>query len=298
MTRRLPTYVLITPARNEAALIEQTIQSVISQTERPARWVVVSDGSTDATDSIVEAYARAHEWIRLVKRPPGAERDFGAKVMAFNAAYPELAGIPYDVIGNLDADITFEPDYLEFLMGKFSDDPRLGVAGTPFLEAGRRGYDYRFTSIEHVSGACQLFRRECFEEIGGYVPAKRGGIDLVAVLKARMNGWRTRTFTAKSCQHHRRIGTAKESPCVAAFRGGCGDYALGSHPLWELSRCIYQTTRSPIVVGGLLRLVGFTWAMLTRVAKEVPPELVRFRRSEQMGRLRRFIGSGARVPDR
>ena len=293
----LPSYVLVTPARNEAGFIDQTIQSVISQTKRPVRWVVVSDGSTDATDSIVAAYAREHEWIRLVRRVRSGERSFGAKVLAFNEGYAELHGLGYEVIGNLDADITFAPDYLEFLMEKFAEDPRLGVAGTPFVEDGAERYDYRFSSIEHVSGACQLFRRECFEDIGGYVPVRPGGVDLVAVLKARMKGWRTRTFVEKTCTHQRSMGTAKHSPLMVALMGGHGDYILGSHPLWELSRCIYQTTKRPIVAGGLLRLAGYTWAMMSRVDKAVPPELARFRQMEQLQRLRRFFAWRARLQD-
>ena len=101
--------------------------------------------------------------------------------------------------GSLDADISFEQDYFDFLLKKFSYDPQLGVAGTPFRE-GTVQYDYRFSRKEHVSGACQLFRRECFESIGGYVPLKTGAIDLVAVVTARMKGWKTETFTDKYCE--------------------------------------------------------------------------------------------------
>ena len=181
------TYVLVTPARDEAGFIEQTIASVVAQTVRPAKWLIVSDGSTDGTAQIVRRYSAEHEWIELVEMPERAERHFAGKVAAFNAGYARVRNLGYDVIGNLDADISFDEEYLEFLLTKFADDPRLGVAGTPFRE-GSHQYDYRFTSIEHVSGACQMFRRECFEEIGGYVPVKIGGIDLVAVLTARMKG--------------------------------------------------------------------------------------------------------------
>jgi hypothetical protein len=126
------------------------------------------------------------------------------------------------VIGNLDADISFEKDYLEFLLEKFAGDARLGVAGTPFVEHGV-SYDYRFTSVEHVSGACQLFRRQCFEEIGGYVPVAGGGVDWIAVTTARMKGWRTRTFLEKACQHHRPMGTATAGSFTALYRLGRKD---------------------------------------------------------------------------
>jgi biofilm PGA synthesis N-glycosyltransferase PgaC len=282
------TYVLITPARNEATFIEQTIKAMIAQTVRPSKWVIVSDGSTDGTDDIVTRYAADHTWIELVRMPERRDRHFAGKVYAFNAGYARVAALNYRVIGNLDADITFDEDYFDFLLERFDENPQLGVAGTPFQQESRQ-YDYRFTSIEHVSGACQLFRRECFEEIGGYTPIKIGGIDLVAVLTARMKGWQTRTFTDKSCVHHREIGTAKRHALMVAFMGGQGDYMLGGHPVWEACRCIYQMMRRPVLLGGILRLAGFTWAMVTRAEKLVPAELVRFRRTEQMRRLHSFF---------
>src|SRR5690348_10504183 len=169
-------YVLVTPARNEERIIEQTIHSVISQTVLPAKWIIVSDGSTDHTDEIVMKYSEQHPWIELVRMPAHRDRHFGAKVQCFNAGYVRASGVSFDVIANLDADITFCSDYFEFLLEKLAADPGLGVTGTPFVEDGV-SYDYRFTSRQHVSGACQVFRRQCFEQIGGYVPVKGGGID-------------------------------------------------------------------------------------------------------------------------
>lgn len=200
------TYVLITPARNEAAFIEQTIKSVVGQTLQPLKWVIVSDGSTDGTDDIVKKYATEYQWIELVRMPERTERHFAGKVHAFNGGYERVKDLKYDIIGSLDADISFEEDYFSFLLNKFAENPQLGVGGTPFRE-GTVQYDYRFSRKEHVSGACQLFKQECFEEIGGYVPIKGGGIDWTAVTTARMKGWKTRTYTEKTCIHHRPIGT-------------------------------------------------------------------------------------------
>src|SRR5450755_1626579 len=154
-----PIYVVITPARNEARSIEMTIQSVVAQTVRPLKWVIVSDGSTDATDAIVKKYAAEHEWIQLVRMPERAERHFAGKVYAFNAGKAQVDKLPYEVIVSLDADITFDPDYYSFLLEKLAGDPALGLVGTPFRENTNDIYDYRFVSIEHVSGACQVFRR-------------------------------------------------------------------------------------------------------------------------------------------
>jgi len=283
------TYVLITPARNEAAFIHKTIDSVIAQTVRPLKWVIVSDGSNDGTDEIVNKHAADHRWIELVRLPERRERHFAAKVHAFNAGYSKVADLVYDVIGNLDADITFDETYFDFLLDKFAANPKLGVAGTPFREESHQ-YDYRFTSIEHVSGACQLFRRDCFKEIGGYVPIRIGGIDLTAVLTARMKGWQTRSFPEKACIHHRKMGTAKRNVVSASFKGGQGDYMLGMHPVWEAFRCLYQmSSAQPILLSGSLRLVGFFWGVVTRSQKVIPEDLAQFRRKEQMRRLRDFI---------
>ena len=283
-------YVLITPARNEVAFIEQTIKSVVSQTVPPVRWVIVSDGSTDGTDDIVKTYAAVYAWIELLRMPDRTERHFAGKVHAFNAGYARVRELDYDVIGNLDADITFDEKYFDFLLNKFAGNPVLGVAGTPFQEDSRQ-YDYRFTSVEHVSGACQLFRRRCFEEIGGYTPIKTGGIDLVAVVTARMRGWQTQTFVEKVCFHHRKMGAAKHNALRNAFHGGFTDYTHGCNGVWQVFRCAYQMTRPPFVIGGTLCLSGFLWALVTGTERVVSQDLIRFRKAEQMHRLRTFAAN-------
>jgi len=279
---------LITPARNEAAFLRETMKSVITQKVRPVRWIVVSDGSTDCTDEIVMEYATQHDWIELVRTAERKERHFGGKVRAFNAGFERLRGVEYDIIGNLDADITFDADYFAFLLAKFQDNPQLGVAGTPFAEENRH-YDYRFTSLEHVSGACQLFRKKCFEDIGGYTPIKTGGVDLVAVITARMKGWQTRSFLEKVSVHHRKMSSANHNALEIAFRGGWTDYTHGCDAVWELFRSTYQLSRPPIIVGGTLCFAGFCWAVLTREERVVTPEFVRFRKIEQRRRLRKFF---------
>jgi biofilm PGA synthesis N-glycosyltransferase PgaC len=281
-------FVLITPARNEAQFIEGTIKSVLVQTLKPARWVIASDGSTDGTDEIVQKYLADHPWIELVRLPERRERHFAGKVSCFQAGYTRLADVDYDVIGNLDADVTFEPDYFEFLLAKFVENPQLGVAGTPFMEGGDT-YNYRFASLEHVSGQVQMFRRSCFEEIGGYVPIRGGGIDWVAVTMARMMGWKTQTFLGKATHHHRPMGTAKVGSLCAAFNQGKQDYSLGGHPLWEILRAAFQTRHKPYMVRGACLFCGFFWAMITHKPKPVPQELVRFHQKEQMQRLKTLM---------
>lgn len=261
---------------------------MVGQTRLPLKWVLVSDGSTDRTDDIIAEYVRDHDWMDFVRMPEHRDRQFAAKVQAFNAGFAKIKELTFDIIGSLDADISFGPDYFEFLLERFGENPRLGVAGTPFVEDGAH-YDYRFTNIEHVSGACQLFRRECFDEIGGYIPIRGGGIDWTAVTTARMMGWRTQTFTKKTCYHNRPMGTGSVNHLRAAFNHGQKDYFLGGHPLWQFFRSGYQLARPPYLVGGLLLFAGYTWALFTGMERPVPQRVVRFHRMEQMNRLKRFI---------
>lgn len=286
-------YLLITTAQNEERFIEETIKSVIAQTILPHKWLIVSDGSTDRTNEIVGNYASKYSWIELLTLPKRSGRDFAGKANAFNKGYTKLANLKHDVIGSLDADITFDPEYFEFLLNQFIKYPSLGVAGTPYRE-GSVQYNYRFSRKEHVSGACQLFRRDCFQSIGGYTPLKDGAIDLVAVVTARMKGWKTETFTEKYCIHHRRMGTATDHILAAAFKSGFGDYRMGVHPIWQFLRSLYQMSRKPIFFYGASLLTGYTWAYLKRVPKSISKDLIDFRHKEQLLWLKEYYNRAFR----
>jgi len=282
-------YVLITPARNEEAHIEKTILSVISQTLLPKKWVIVSDGSTDRTDEIVKQHMSNHSWIELVRMPEHRDRQFAAKVKCFNAGYEKVKGLRFDVIGNLDADISFQEDYLEFLLEKFSEIPELGVAGTPFIENGYSSITDSFEGERHVAGGCQLFRLKCFEDIGGYIPNRAGGIDWIAVTTARMKGWKTLSFKEKHFCHHRTLGTGGSGPIKALFSYGKKDYYLGNHPVWEIFRVGYRTFKKPYVIGGLSTMLGYLWGCVVRMDRPVSRDLMLFHRKEEMGKLKLIL---------
>jgi biofilm PGA synthesis N-glycosyltransferase PgaC len=279
-------YVLITPAHNESAFIERTIQSVIAQTVLPKRWVIVSDGSTDGTDEIVQKYKDGREWLELVHLPERQDRNFAAKVQAFNAGYAQVKGLSFDIIGNVDADISFAEDFFAYLLENFKAIPDLGVGGTHYVERNFHSYKDSYINVHHVNGQCQLFRRTCFEDIGGYVPIKGGGIDWVAVTTARMKGWNTYSFADRLFYHHRKMGTAKSNELMSRFHYGKKDYFLGGHPLWELFRGTFQIMKKPYVVGGLALLLGYFWCWTTRFERPVSEELMKFHRKEQLERLK------------
>jgi glycosyltransferase involved in cell wall biosynthesis len=288
-------YVLITSARNEEKFIESTIRSVIAQTIPPERWIIVDDGSTDNTAAVVEKYLEQHPWIELLRRPKRAERSFAGKADAVNAALKRLESIQFDVVGNLDADVTFSPEYMAFLLEKFEADPKLGVAGTPFTEEGYDSTRDSFEGQNYVAGPCQLFRYSCFKEIGGYVPNPAGGVDWIAVMTARMRGWTVRSFPEKRFHHHRPMGTAEKSRLSALFAYGQKDYYLGGSPIWQLFRVAYRLTKQPVITGGLALLSGYCWAALRRVKRPVSNELMRFHRREQMKKLEAVLRSLMRL---
>ncbi|MGD8808964.1 MAG: glycosyltransferase family 2 protein [Gammaproteobacteria bacterium] len=284
-------YALITPARNEADLIEGVLKSVIAQTFRPVKWVIVSDGSDDGTDEIVLRYAEGRDWIELLRLPEHRERNFAAKATAIDAGLERLKGIDYDIVGNLDADVTFGADYFSYLIGKFEELPQLGVAGTHYTERDGRFHSFHNSrmSADHVNGAVQMFRRECFEQVGGYTPIRGGGIDWVAVTTARMKGWMTRSFGDQIFEHHRPIGTAETNSIGSRFHYGRKDYFLGGHPLWQLARAGFQMVRKPYVIGGLALFCGYWWSWLTGVERPISKELMQFHRAEQLERLKKML---------
>jgi glycosyltransferase involved in cell wall biosynthesis len=287
-------YVLVTTARNEEAYIGETLRSVVSQTRLPERWVIVNDGSTDNTEAIVREYLAGHPWIELYTREQRADRSFSGKAHAFNEGCGHLDGVEYDLIGNLDADLSFEPDYMESLLGKFEEDPELGIGGTDYIEGEFHSFRDSYISENHVNGQIQMFRKECFIEIGGYTPIPYGGIDWVAVTTARMKGWKTRSFSDHVYNHLRKMGTEGTNVLGSRFHYGKKDYFLGGHPLWQVFRSTFQMTKKPYIAGGAALLAGYVWAWAT-MKKQVPAELERFHRAEQMNRLKGIFNKRSRA---
>ena len=285
-------YVLITPARNEDGYIERTLRSVIAQTQPPERWVIVSDGSTDRTDEIASRYAASHPFIRLLRIEEETGRNFACQVYATNAGYRAMSDLEFGYVGILDADITFAADYYARLLEECEKTPRLGIAGGAVIDVhGDRLVASRAGSEgHHVAGGVQLFRRACYDEIGGYVPMGYGGQDVVAEVAARMKGWEVRTFPGIPA-YHQRPGPAGWRGARARFTDGVRNYVLGTHPLYQFGRCFRRT--EPL--DGLVAMAGYTWSLLRRDARPVPPEFVRFLREEQLLRLRgRLLHFGPR----
>jgi poly-beta-1,6-N-acetyl-D-glucosamine synthase len=278
-------YVLVTAARNEERFIGATIEAVTLQTILPLKWVIVSDASEDNTDEIVRSYAKQHSFIEFIRLENDRSRSFASKVYAMNIGFERIRDVDSAFIGNLDADVTFAAGYFAALINEFIRDPRLGLAGGFIHERQRGDFAVRsMNSTESVAGAVQLFRRKCFEAIGGIVPLKYGGEDWCAEIMSRMNGWRVRSMPHLRVFHHK--------PAGGGFRGlkycyhqGMMDFAIGSDPLFTLAKCLRRVTTKPYVAGAAARLAGFLLASRRNERRPVPEELVAFLRREQRERL-------------
>jgi glycosyltransferase involved in cell wall biosynthesis len=282
----MESYVLITAARNEEAYIEKTIRSVLAQTILPAKWVIVSDGSTDRTDEIVKQYVDSYSFILLLRRSADQKRNYGSKAKSFKLGYEQLSDLEFDVVGNLDADVSFWPPYYEKALSKFDANEHLGVVGGTRFDLYNGKFRKLHPALNSAGGPTQLFRRQCYEEIGGYRPLRFGGLDTVAETMARMHGWEVETFPDLEVFHYRTTGTAGGGLIRAKFKAGVLAYSVGYHPLFEFARCASRLFEQPPVVGSFSLLAGYCWASLKRYERQVPDDFVQYLRSEQFARLR------------
>jgi poly-beta-1,6-N-acetyl-D-glucosamine synthase len=281
-------YVLITPAYNEVNYLERTIESICSQTVLPAAWVIVSDGSTDGTDEIIKKYASKYNFIKYKRMAEHDEKCFSCKVFAFNAGYKLVEEVQHHFIGNIDADISIENDYFEKLIVKFEEIPKLGVGGGIILELVNDEFIAQKISLNSVAGAVQLFRKECFIDIRGYIPLPFGGIDTAAEIKARAAGWFVQTFPELPVKHYRRVVTGNKSITMTRFKQGKSNYVLGYHPIFQIVIGLLKVSEKPYMLVSLYFIAGYFWAKITKMKKVLSNDVVKYLRQEQMKRLFQF----------
>lgn len=286
MNAREP-YVLATAAYNEGKYIEATILAIISQDVRPVRWVIVSDGSTDDTDAIVSRYAATNDFIRLHRLVGDHPRNFEAQAHAINAGFALLRDEAYSFIGNLDADITFEPSYFRLLLDKFRRNALLGLAGGTIWDKCKEGAfrNRKSNNGSSVAHAVQLFRRECFQAIGNRYPSlPYGGPDTYAETMARMKGWQVASFPDLHALHHRPTGLAG-GMLRSDFRRGMMDHSLRVLPLFEVAKLVKRFGSQPWKAGQLVRLTGYIFSCISGREKAVPDRFMEYLRQEQRRRL-------------
>jgi glycosyltransferase involved in cell wall biosynthesis len=282
-------YIIITPAKNEEKFIEKTIQSVISQTVLPFRWVIVDDGSVDRTPEIVKKYISDYPFIRLVQRERSIERHFGNKVFAIRRGFEEVKDIDYEYYCNLDADVSFESNYFEMLLKKFDENKKLGICGG-------RAYYYKNGKLikqiynpESIPGFTQFFRKKCYEDTGGYYPFKYGNEDGYVEIKARMKGWETRTFEDINIIHLRPTGTEWGSNIKLRFISGKIEYFYGFLFYYHFLRIIANSIKQPFIIGSICSLAGYISSAILSEKRIDDKDFISFLRKEQRKRLLNFL---------
>jgi glycosyltransferase involved in cell wall biosynthesis len=276
-------YVIITPVHNEEMYIRCTLDSVVSQKLLPEQWIIVDDGSTDNTAEIIQEFVKRHAWIKMVTLPVKGRREVGARVVRIFYEGYKLIDTDYDFIVKLDGDLSFDSDYFERLLGKYVEDPRLGIAGGALYIPVGDQWRLEKVPVDHVRGATKVYRKACFDEIGG-LPLVNGwdGID---EWRAQMKGWKTRSY-GELIVHHLRPTGASLGLWGGNIKAGEYAYFMGYPWLVILARSLYRvlTGRPPFVIGTAL-LLGYMKSWLARKPQFDDAEMIAFMRRKQMRRI-------------
>lgn len=283
-------FVLITTAKDEEQFLVPLIESILNQTRRPAKWVIVDDGSKDGSREIIERFAKLHDFILpMYSSQQGGARSFGSKAIAFSKAYEGLKHVQHDFVGTLDADVTLPPRYYEIVLERMRRNYQLGAAAGALYDKYRGGFKRLISSPSFPAGPVVFFRRECWEQIGGYQSVTVGGVDSISVQKARYYGWETREFDDFHALHHKPTGAKAGSGMRRCYRDGQTEYYIGTHPLFAIMKAVRRIGEKPYLIGSICRLIGFFQLWLKGARRDVSKELVDFLAKEQMGRLWKFI---------
>lgn len=292
---RLAPLLVVTPVRNEARYLRHTLDAMLAQTVQPAEWIIVDDGSTDATPRLAADYARRHGFIRLLKRQDRGFRKLGAGVVAaFEQGLAQAHRPDYRYLAKLDGDMSFGPRYLEIMLAELERDPRLAtVSGKVFRPEGERLVE-EFIRDDHTAGQFKLYRREAFEDIGGFVAAV--GWDAIDVHRCRMKGWSARSLHHPDARliHHRLMGSSDRNIYQGRVRLGRANWHMGYHPLYAIASGLFRMHERPHVIGGLIIIAAYFMAAVRGEPRLPDPDFRRHLRGWQLAQLRSLPRRGWR----
>lgn len=277
-------YVLITPVRNEEKYIERTIKSVISQTVTPVEWVIVNDGSSDNTRNIIDKYAERHPWIHTIHRGDRGFRKAGGGVIeAFYDGYHSLKSANWNFIVKLDGDLTFGNLYFKICFDHFAVEPSLGIGGGDIYHDIDGKLILEKNPTFHVRGATKIYKKECWEAIGGLIKAP--GWDTLDEVKASMLGWKTQSFPDLKVVHHRYTGTA-DGTWKGWVKNGLANYISGYHPLFMVFKCLKRAFQKPAYfIGASGLFYGFISGYMKGIPQVEDRQLINYLRKQQLNRL-------------
>jgi len=276
-------YVIISPVRDEEGFIGKTAESILSQTVLPSEWILVNDGSSDRTGEILDAYAREHAWIRVVHRANrGFRKSGGGVVEAFNDGLNASQFKDWDFLIKLDGDLILTPDYFEKCFDEFRKDSKLGIGGgTIYHELDGKQHIEHVPDF-HVRGATKVYKRACWEAIGGLWVAP--GWDTIDEVKANMLGWTSRSFPEIKLLQQRPTGTS-ENLWKDLVKCGRARYVSGYHPLFMISSCIFRLFQKPFLMGSTGLFYGYVSGYWKHLPQVNDPGFIKYLRDQQMRRL-------------
>ena len=276
-------YVVITPVRDEEKHMEATIEAVAGQTIRPTEWVIVDDGSSDRTGDIIDQYAAKFSWISVVHRSNrGFRKSGGGVVEAFYDGYDRLRCNDWDFVVKLDGDLTFARTYFEKCFEHFERDLKLGVGGGEIYHDVGGVQKLEANPKFHVRGATKIYRRDCWEAIGGLLRAP--GWDTIDEVKANMLGWKTYSFGELQLVHHRLTGTA-DGLLRDRIKHGIACYVSGYDPLFVVASCVSRLIQKPYIAGSAAIFYGFIKGYWIRMPRVNDKQLIKYLRTQQLRRL-------------
>ncbi len=289
-------YCVITPCRDEASYARQTLEAVTRQTEPPALWIIVDDGSKDSTPQILAEYAARFPYIKILRRTDRGVRKLGGGVIdAFYAGYDTINPSDFTYVCKLDLDLDIPPRYFELAMDWMEAYPRIGTcSGKPYFfppgatEAPVQFPVTRMSGLvsemcgdENSVGMIKFYRTECFSQIGGF--AREVMWDGIDGHRCRQRGWIAVSADHPELRfvHLRPMGTSHKNWWTGRVRHGFGQYFMGTTPMYMLASALFRMTRPPRVVGGVAMLYGYLKSMLERFPRYGDAEFRSFLRSYQ-----------------
>lgn len=278
-------YILITSARNEEKYIENTICSVINQTLLPLCWIIISDCSEDRTDEIIKNYTFKYPFIKFLRNDIYVPDMLVSqrKVANINSAFETVGHLTYDYLGILDGDVTFSENYYATLVKKFIDDPLLGLTGGFIYNDINGKLNSMFTNPDNVGGPIQFFRKECYFQIGGYLPIVNE--DSIAIIKARMHNWKVKSFPNIIVKHHKPAGLPGRNIIKAKIHVGRMEHIIGDHWLYQFIRCIRYFNEKPFILNSILKLFGYWRSVILREKVQPPSHIVEFLQDWQLKKI-------------
>ena len=279
MNRR---YLLISPCRDEAAYMRRTLDTVLAQSIRPAKWVIVDDGSTDETPQILAEYAKQHDWIEIITRRDRGRRAVGPGVIeAFYAGYQTIRPDEYEYLCKLDLDLHLPPRYFEMLMKRMEDNPRIATcSGKAYIEENGRLINERHGD-ETSLGMTKFYRVTCFEAIGGFV--REVNWDGIDCHRCRMKGWIACSWDEPDLRfvHLRKMSSSQQGIYAGRMRNGYGQYFMGTGFLFMAASAISRINQKPYVLGSLAMLWGWVKSAIQGKPRYADAEFRKFLRRYQ-----------------